>query len=485
VGQRTRHISILQFDVQAITLLRVRQHPKEVDVVAYEQTRGHWSVEDGSLERALRDFVDNHGIVADTLYTILPRYEMTARVIELPTQEPDEIRSMIALSAEEYVPFAASDLVMDQCTIGTTDQGEARVLAVFAHKDVVETHLRMLSGAGIEPTRIFVSTACLLAAVQQGKPGNQERLALLDLTGGGIEAVIVNGDRFEYGRAVAATHDWDLQGPGGDEAAEELLIETRQSLSAYRRESEDGQGIDSIYLSSPLTDLDDTCEFLGRELDYPCHPARFGLAVITRGADRIAQLPLTLLGGALGALGRSPYVCDLVPPRIRQARRAQRAKAKGLQLGAALLLLVLSLGVWYGAAAGVRQRYLDELESKIEEVNPRIEGVLEQQRQLELLQGQVARTDTVLELWADVCAQAPVTGLNITRFTYKRGTGVYVDGRARSRAQIETFGENLRSIERFARAREQYTNERQERDRTVMEFAIDIPFSTDDEEGTS
>ena len=41
-----------------------------------------------------------------------PRHEITARIIELPSQDPDELVGMIRLGCEEYVPYPADELII-------------------------------------------------------------------------------------------------------------------------------------------------------------------------------------------------------------------------------------------------------------------------------------------------------------------------------------------------------------------------------------
>ena len=134
--KKTRHISILQFDEQLFSLLRVTPSPKGLDVVTFAQKRGSWPREDGSLQRALRTFINENNTAHDKIYTVLPRYEMTSRIITLPTQDPSEIDGMIRFSAEEYVPFSSDDIIIDYCTLEKLADGESRVLAVFVHRDI-------------------------------------------------------------------------------------------------------------------------------------------------------------------------------------------------------------------------------------------------------------------------------------------------------------------------------------------------------------
>ena len=163
MSRKSPNISILQFGEHLIARLRVRRSGKGIDIIAYDVERGNWPAKDGSLDEALKDFAARHNLAEDHVFSIIARHEMTARILELPSQDPAEIAGMIRLSAEEYVPFPADELLIDQCILQKLPDGRSKVLAVFAHQDVVNAHVKTLHHAQLEPEQIFLSTACLAA----------------------------------------------------------------------------------------------------------------------------------------------------------------------------------------------------------------------------------------------------------------------------------------------------------------------------------
>ena len=249
MARKNGNISILQFGEQGMARLRVRRGGQGVDVLAFDREHGNWSAEDGSLRGALREFVERHGVKDDEVFTILPRHSITTRIIDLPSESPDEITSMVRFSAEEYVPFSAEELLIDECVLHKNPAGESRVLAAFAHRDVVNGHMEMLQAAGIVPERVFLSTACLASAAAVALPGGPGDFALVNLALGGIEGVVMDaGGRLLYGRGVATSRDWAGADESDTEAYDELAVETRATLGAYRRESLDGLGAERVYL---------------------------------------------------------------------------------------------------------------------------------------------------------------------------------------------------------------------------------------------
>ena len=488
--RKTHHISILQFDERLISRLRVRRSTRGVDVLAFDQERGAWSLEDGSLEAALEAFAQSHALADDDVYTVLPRHEMTARILELPTEDPDEIAGGIRLSAEEYVPFPADELIIDQCVLRTLPDGVSLVLAVFAHRDVVDQHLALLGSAGIEPIQIFLSTTCLAsasAAAEGGKEGAcrgqapTRRHALVHLASGGLEVVVMNAKRLEYGRAVASAQDWGL---GGDEAAEvleELRVEIGASLSAYRRQSEDGEGVDAVYLCSEWADVSGYGEALVHELGQDCAPASFARGLLVGGGEAVATLPLVSLGAALTAQGRGVASIRLLPRSVLESRKRSGLKGKAIRLGALAAAVLIALTGLYAALIRQRQAYIRELRARIAAVEPRAKSIVAKTKQLQIIEQQVERSGNVIELLAALCDAFPASGINVTRFVFTHNQEIELYGRAENLEILQTMTQDLidmgkTALPQFAMAQRAYENKVRERNQTVLDYKLIMPF---------
>ena len=484
MSHKSNNISILQFDERLISRLRVRRSNKGVDIIAFDQERGEWPARDGSLAEALKSFAARHGLAEDGVYTILPRHDMTARILEMPSQDRAELANMLSLSAEEYVPFPADELVIDHSVIELLPDGRSRVLVVFAHRDVVETHLKLLQEARIDPDQVFLSTACLASAAIAAAGGQDERRALVNLASGGLEVVVTKGKRLEYGRAVASTQDWDLnrEGTSRTEVIEELAVEVRASLTAYRRESEEGEGVDAVYLCSDYAPVDAPCAELFHALGQECAPASFAGDLIVHGADLVAGLPVASLGAALLAQDRGVLAVSLLPKSFSRAREREDIKKDALRFGAFAAAIFLALGLVYAQAAHHRKAYIRDLEARIAQIQPRAMGIASKQKQLRILQEQVERSASVIELLAALCDLFPASGMNITRFAFGHNDRIDVYGRARTLQQIEKLTQDLvelgkTSLPQFAQAKQFYEQKAMERDQEVLDFRITIPFA--------
>lgn len=482
MSRKSPNISILQFGEHLIARLRLRRSAKGIDVLAYNIERGNWSAKDGSLDEALKTFAATHNLAEDHVFSIIARHEMTARILDVPSQDPAEIAGMIRLSAEEYVPFPAEELVIDQCILQKLTDGRSKVLAVFAHQDVVNAHVKTLHNAELEPEQIFLSTACLASAAIAAKQG-PGRFALVNLASEGLEVVVVRDGQVEYGRAVASS-----QNP--EDMEEELRVEIRASLSAYRRESEDGESVNDIYFASDWSDVAPHCQALASEFEQPCAPAQFVSTLLSPDSAPVPALAAAPLGAALLAQDRGAVSIRLLPQSLVAARQRSDVKRKAMQLAAAGLVVLAGLGILYGQAAQQRRAYLRDLRNQISKIEPAAQQIASKQKQLRILQTQVERSGSVVELMAALVDLFPPAGMNISRLVYTRESGLEIYGRAENLTQVERLAQDLidvgkASLAQFARAEQAYEHKVQERHVEVLDYKIVVPFQKEKGEAQS
>jgi len=481
LARKSNVISILKVDPQEIARLRVQKSSKGVEVLSYDMTRGPWKAEDGSLEKALKDFGEQHHLAEDAIYTVISRFDVTVRILSLPTQSPEETASMVRLSAEEFVPYSADELIIDQCMLQKLPNGESKVLAALAHQDVVNNHLALLRSANLDPERIFLSTACLASAARASLEPTEEPVSIIDLASGGLEIIVLTAGQLQFGRGIATTQDWSVTGDSASEALHELSLEARGSLAAYRRESEDAIPVSTVYLCSELTGTQFWSESLEHETGKECRPADFLSTLITRGKEQITMLPAVLLGAALAAQDRAAVNINLLPQTLKQVRALEGTKRRFLFAAGLVAIVLLAYGILYAQAVHQRQSYIHDLTREVAKIEPNARGVAEKQEQLNILRKQIQRKGSAIESMDAAFEAAPTGRMTITRFSYDRNEGINIFGHAMSVDDVHEYAESLRALAKngfdmLANARSVYWNKAEERQTPIFAYLINIPF---------
>jgi type II secretory pathway component PulL len=437
-------------------------------VVAQVLERGSWNVEDGSLAAALADFAGRHGLADDRVYFILPRHEAAVRILELPSQDPEELRGMVHLGAEEIVPFPLDELLTSFCVLENLEGGSSRVLAVVVRKAVIEAWLDILRGAKLDSEQILLSTACLLTALKKSGPGAS--CAAIHVAPDGLEVAILRDGRMSFGRGIGLSVTEESGRPSASSLAE-IVAEVRNSFSASRRESSDGAAPAELVVSVDGFDAAAVSAALNAGLGMPARPY---------GGHGLASL---VAAGALAtAQGDSTYAVELLPETEQRRRASKTSRSRRLRSAAGLLVAVLAMGTVYAQAVMQRRAYLRELDARAEQLRPLAQTLRTKRQQLDLIQEQVHRAASPIALLATVASLAPDAGLNITRFAYDQAQGVTFNGGAVDPKLFDGLIDAMRGpgasvIPQLARAQELYRAAGVEQGQGVWGFAVTIPFA--------
>jgi len=424
-------------------------------VLAQASERGTWSQEDGTLAAALADFGKRHGLADDRVFFVLPRHEAAVRILELPTQDPDELGGMVHLGAEEIVPFPLDELATSYCLLENLDGGSARVLAVVVRRVVLEGYVALMKGAGITPEQVFLSTACLLTALKKADA------AVVHVAPNGLEVAVLREGRMAFGRGVALDTS----------AVDEVAAEVRGSLSASRRESPDGAAPNDIIVSAEGVDPEAVTSALAGSLGVNAH---------TFDGQGLTS---TIAAGALAsARGDRTFPVELLPETEIRRRAAVETRSRGMRVAIAALVAVVATAAVYVQAVAQRRSYLAELDQRADAMRPTAQTLRTKRQQLHLIQDQVNRSVSPIQILATLAELAPHEGLNITRFSYDKDEGITLNGSARDPKLFDGLIDGMRgpgalAIPQLAAAMELYRTERRERNRPVWDFAVTVPFA--------
>lgn len=427
---------------------------------------GAWKSEDGSLGKALKEFVQRHELGEDRIFLVLPRHEAAARILDLPARDPEELRGMVHFGAEEIVPFPLEELLTSYCVLDSLPENSSRVLAVVVRKAVVESLIDIASGAGLRVEQILFSTACLLTGLSQLKL--PAATAALHVSPDGFEVAVLRDGKMAFGRGLAQPV---AAGPGtvDPQAIEDLATELRNSLSAYRRDSADSERASQIMLSA--TGLD------GGAIAGPLEAA-LGIPV-TGVQDCVTE------GALKAAFGDRTHRIALMPETELRRRAAAGTRSRLVRLGVAAAVAFVATAALYAQTVIQRQAYIRELDARAEELRPVARTLLAKRHQLRLIEERVARSLSPILALSEIAAIAPDEGVNFNRLSFEHDEGIVVSGSATSPALFDGVIDGIRGVgastfSQFARARELYRTERVERNERVWDFAITIPFSEED-----
>ena len=508
------------------TLLHVQKTRKTWEVLEYETNFDLTHTSEGTLSQLIHKARENKWL-NEPCYLVLPRHEITSRIITLPSQDIEEIKNMVSLSAEEFVPYSLEEIQISQCILEKLPDSQSRVFVAIAHRDLIQEKIKTLQNIGWEPSGILVSTGLLInSASEILKKSKHTHSLFVHLTLAGIEVGIFNNHTLCFSRGVRT--NWEsgdispspiskdkdeevvldpfrnsieitpLEENGDEKGYEnsadithEILREIRTSINSYQRETETEVNIDTIYISSDFPINPQLKEELNKFLDIPCVFLGVNDYPFLQPSDDLTEpISATLLGVGLSLYKDKPFVIDLLPEELlitHKFRELSKHIKRVVILGA---VLILSLVGWFIESVYQRKQLIRELEGKVAELEPNARGIAEKRQQLQILRREVAKSGSFLNYLARITEATPPR-VNMNMVSYRRTEGINIWGRAKTIDDIHTFAENLRrqalssSLKAFQQARSVYEQQTREQNEIIFDYQIAIPFTEEEEIGGS
>ncbi len=171
-------------------------------------------------------FKDNN-IRTKNVVTSLSGDDVIVRPVKLPYIPPEELPDVIAYEAENYIPLAIDQVVLDYEVLGEVEEGEGQkkisLVLVAAKEEVVDKHLQLVHAAGLNPVIIDVDCYALQNAFQDNvEVAEDETVALVDIGANVTNVNILDGQTTQLSRDITI---------GGNEFTKEVQREFNLSFS--------------------------------------------------------------------------------------------------------------------------------------------------------------------------------------------------------------------------------------------------------------
>ena len=85
----------------------------------------------------------------------IPANAATAKNIEVPSIDPEEIKSIINLQASHHTPYSKEEVLISFMSLGVNASNNTRLLLVIVHRDMVKERISVLEKAGLDVDKII------------------------------------------------------------------------------------------------------------------------------------------------------------------------------------------------------------------------------------------------------------------------------------------------------------------------------------------
>lgn len=358
----------------------------------------------------------------------VPASELLLRVLDLPSDDLDEIAGMVELQVDKVSPFPVDQMVIGIETL-SRQEGSSRVLIAGAQQEKIDAIGDAVREAGGFPKHIDVDLIVWLGLLHEAKGIRRHGRSLVLLMEARDTVLVIA----EHGIPVMVR---SLGGPddqGADAYAELLADEVEYTLTTMETEwgGESVLGAD-IWHAGPAP---------------PAVPERIGeVCGVEVETHDLGTLPRLSEGVARRALAGDADGLNLAPPGWAVTEASRKARGMVLRAGAVVLLAwLVTVSVFLLALAGKRGD-LEERAAFLNSLEEPAAEVREIRDRVQFLERYTDRTYSVLEHLREVTLALPA-GVDLSGMTFTRNGFVSLKGISADRNPIFEFNEALQQSE--------------------------------------
>lgn len=128
-----------------------------------------------AVSSAIRELQRRSNVRGKNVAIGVANQKVIVRLIDLPFMERAELEGAIQYQAQDYIPMAVEESILDFQIIGDymtpSDEHMMEVLLVAAHRDMIGNAVAAVEGAGLKLTQIDVSSFAIVRALMgSGQP---------------------------------------------------------------------------------------------------------------------------------------------------------------------------------------------------------------------------------------------------------------------------------------------------------------------------
>lgn len=191
---------------------------------------------DLDLPKVIRSAVSGFNIKSSSILSVIPASSVTTKNIEIPSTNPEEIKSIVSLQAGRHTPFAREEIQIGYINLGVFKSSYSKVLLVIAKKDILKKQMAAFDKAGLKIKKILFGSEGIANFYSQvvSVADSSKVIGIADIGSHSTDFVIALSGRSMFTRniPVGKSH-LSIEGQG---AKDRLVEEIKKTVDSYQSE---------------------------------------------------------------------------------------------------------------------------------------------------------------------------------------------------------------------------------------------------------
>ena len=410
---------------------------------------------------------------------VIPASAATAKNIEVPSSDPEEIKSIINLQAGRHTPYSREEVLISYVNLGMSASNNTRILLVIVHRNGVRERISILEKAGLNVDRIlFVPEAQarfyakLLNLKKDAAPQG-----IIDFSLNATSYIVISKGSLLFVRHIPIGIKTILEGA---DVTVKLQDEIKKSMDAFVQE--DGSEAPVSYMvTTPNEAAKNILPVLNEGLKIDLKVNAFSNFI--KGSMDVRKKLQSDFGDDsfldVIAPASSSIKCEinLMPEEMILKKTVALQSREASKSGIAAIVIMLLIGAMMMSNIYFKDTYLNvNLRQQFAPQKAQVEVLQEQLNKAKLVRGYIKNRMVSLDIIHELYAMTPHT-IYLNNIVVDQDGTVTIDGISDSMSQVFSYVKSLNDSTVFKEAKTKSTSTKKDNGKDVAAFEIEFKMN--------
>jgi len=407
---------------------------------------------------------------------VVPANAATAKTIEVPSTDPEEIKSIINLQASRHTPYSREEVLISYINLGMNASNNTRLLLVIVHRDMVKERISVLERCGLDVDKILFAPEAQARFYAKALNLKKEAPAcgVIDFTLNATSYIIIAKGSLLFERHIPLGIKAMVE---GTDAPARLQDEIKKSMDAYVQE--DGSDAPSSYVVTTSHEaVSHMLPALKEGLKIEFQVSSF--LNFIKGSGDVRKKLQTQFGDDsfldVIAPASTALKCEinLMPEEMILKKTVDAQSKEASKSGVAAVIMMVLIGAMIMSNIYFKDTFLNK--KLIEQFAPQkaqVEVLQERMNKAKLVRGYIKDRMVSLDIIHELYTITP-NSIYLNNITVDETGEVTIDGISDSMSEVFSYVKALDDSTMFKEAKTKSTSTKKDNGKDVAAFEIEF-----------
>jgi hypothetical protein len=410
---------------------------------------------------------------------VIPASAATAKNIEVPSADPEEIKSIINLQASRHTPYSREEVLISYINLGLNASNNTRLLLVIVHRDMVKERITILEKSGLNVDKIIFAPeaqarfyAKVLNLKKEAPP-----CGVIDFSLNSTSYIVISKGSLLFERNIPIGIHAIMEGA---DAPAKLLEELKKSMEAFVQE--DGNPAPTSYVVTTKQEaVSNLLPVLKEGLGVEFHVNAFSNH-IKGSADARKKLQSnfgddSFLDVIAPASTSAKCEVNLMPEEMILKRTVDAQSKEASKSGVAAVIMMLIIGAMIMSNIYFKDTFLNKnLREQFAPQKAQVQVLEEQMNKAKLVRGYITGRMVSLDIIHELYTITP-NSIYLSNVSVDDEGVITIDGVADSMSEVFSYVKSLDDSSMFKEAKTKSTSEKKDNGKDVAAFEIEFKMN--------